>query len=105
MSEETEKAIVASILRLFRGDKRRVMQQLSTGRYGVLHRGPLNEQDIKNHIRKDISASIYLLDENAHCSVLCFDIDIPKVEIPSSSEEIQLKKANDFLPIVENLIN
>ena len=101
---DLEERIVTEMLRLFRGDNRRVMQQRSTGGYGVLHSGPLSTEDLKQHLRGDVSVSIYLLDENGLCATLCFDIDIPKIKIPESAIEREKKKRAEFLPIVTQIV-
>ena len=99
-----ETSIAAEMLRLFRGDNRRVMQQRATGGYGVLHSGPLTYEDLRQHLRGDVSASIYLLDENAHCATLCFDIDIPKIDIPEGAIEREQKKRSELLQVVTQVV-
>lgn len=97
--------LILEMLRLFRGDSRRVMQQKEKGGYGVLHSGKLTANDLSRHIDGYVSASIYLLDENRQCSTLCFDIDIPKIDIPKNTSEIVEKKKSDLLPIIKRLID
>jgi len=46
-----------------------------------------------------------LLDENGLCATLCFDIDIPKIDIPESSIEREQKKRSDFLPMVKQIVS
>ena len=103
--EDSQKLVIAEMLRLFRGDSRRVMQQLKTGAYGILHTGPLKPDDLRRHLQGDVSVSIYLLNENRCCAVLCFDIDIPKIEIPDNSQLREQKKRSEFLPVVARLID
>lgn len=96
--------IVSEMLRLFRGDNRRVMHQKPDGTYGPLHLGPLSTQDLQRHLRGEVSVSIYLLDAECKCSTLCFDVDIPKVEIPRAPTEREQKKRQEFLPIALGII-
>lgn len=97
--------LILEMLRLFRGDNRRVMQQKNKVGYGVLHSGKLTANDLSRHIDGDVSASIYLLDENRQCSTLCFDIDIPKIDIPKNAPDIIKKKKSDLLPLIQRLID
>jgi len=95
--------VAAEMRRLFRGDSRRVMQQFQD-RYGVLHEGPLSEQDLALHLQGRVSVACFLLDENAQCATICLDVDIPKVDIPpDASEREELKRAK-FLPVVERIM-
>src|SRR4030042_6695845 len=99
------KSIITEMLRLFRGDTRRVMQQRSSGDYGVLHSGSLTSEDLRRHILGNVSVSIYLLDENSQCSTICFDVDIPKIKIPENDDERQEKKKSEFLPVIIRIID
>ena len=96
-------AIAEEMLRLFKGDARRVMQQLSSGGYRPLHTGALTSSDLVRHLMGNISASIYLLDEHAQCSTLCFDIDIPKLEIPSDPALRDEKKRAEYIPVAHKI--
>jgi retron-type reverse transcriptase len=98
-------SIVTEMLRLFRGDTRRVMQQRSSGDYGVLHSGSLTSEDLRRHILGNVSVSIYLLDENSQCSTICFDVDIPKIKIPENNDERQEKKKSEFLPVIIRIVD
>ena len=46
--------VVAEMLRLFRGDKRRVMRQREQG-YRVLHAGPITKTDLTKHLQGHVS--------------------------------------------------
>ncbi len=95
-------AIVPEMLRLFRGDNRRVMRQTENGRYGVLHSGCITHQDLVRHLEQSITVARYLLDENGRCSTVCLDIDIPKAEIPGSASERAAKKRSEYLHAVRD---
>lgn len=88
--------------RLFKGDNRRVMRQYARN-YGILHDGPINDNDWKGHLSGEISAAIYLLNENAQCATVCFDVDIPKLEIPDSQSEREKLKRDQLLPLVRKI--
>ncbi len=96
--------IAHEMLRLFRGDNRRVMNQ-TRGGYGIWRRRAITKADLVQHVEGRVSAAIYLLDQEARCSAVCFDIDIPKVDIPTSADERINKKRREFLPVVERIID
>ncbi len=106
VADETESrfgAISQEMLRLFRGDNRRVMQQFP-GRYGVLHKGPLCAQDLRLHLEGRISVACYLLDQDTRCAAVCLDVDIPKVDIPEAASARKELKRSKFLPVVRRIV-
>ncbi len=106
VAAETESrlgAISREMLRLFRGDNRRVMQQLPGGGYGVFHKGPLRAEDLRLHLEGRVSVACYLLDHDTQCATVCFDVDIPKVDIPEAASAREELKRSEFLPVVRRI--
>jgi|GEM_PF-3196614 len=95
---------VVKALKLFRGDARRVMKQNLNG-YNIYHEGFLNVNDWENHIEGSVSAAIYLLNEKANCCTVCFDVDIPKLNIPDNYLERELVKKQELLPLVRKIVD
>ncbi|MEJ2901515.1 reverse transcriptase domain-containing protein [Pedobacter panaciterrae] len=69
------------------------------------HSGPLNLNDLANHLSGSVSNAIYLLDQNSYCSTFCLDIDIPKMDIPDSANLREEVKRDKFLPVVRSLMD
>src|SRR5690606_25534214 len=81
------------------------MKQNPKNGYSLLHEGRLTLVDLEDHLSGKTSQAIYLLDENKDCSTICFDIDIPKIDIPQSAQLREQIKKELFLPEVAKIIN
>ena len=94
--------LIPLVTKLFRGDQRRVMKQNLRG-YGIFHNGSINTEDWIAHFNGHVSAAVYLLNENSKCSTICFDVDIPKLEIPENLTEREKVKKEKLLPLVRKI--